>query len=310
MQQLNLFGELAEASGSQPGEPVCSVPVSETAADFGQLGLFSDRWLSATGAHAALERFELQEATSALHSLLQRYPGDRSLMERAAAIERLSGALAQARALGASTASALARVSRAVPAFIEPFWRRRLALAIEAEAGPGGVVEGVPAGFHWLALGQLSEAENSLRNTLERDPRDARARAYLADVLTLQGRQAPARAQYRDAFAQRPSLVDLERLRDAAVQRLPALAECEFEVPGDGVEWVAAIGVMTGTFLAPDWAALRATSSADARSTGVEFYHWLGRELLADSMPDRLACRRAMRALASQVFAQYMALKR
>jgi hypothetical protein len=80
-------------------------------------------------------------------------------------------------------------------------------------------------------------------------------------------------------------------------------------VPDDGWHWAAAIGVMTGLFMAPDWPALRATAPARSAAAGIEFYHWLGRELLADHLQERVACRRAMQGLSKTVFEQFMGIR-
>jgi len=167
----------------------------------------------------------------------------------------------------------------------------------------------VPIGY---VRARPQRAEASLRETLTREPSDAHARGYLGDALFAQGRGELARNEYRDALAEAPGEVDFARMLDREVAELPASAELEYEVPGPPREWAAATGILDGLFAPPrrlpeGWTE---TEALEALDPGIRFYRWLVRELSASSDAERIACRRAMKALAPKMLERVMRRRR
>lgn len=262
----------------------------------GQLDLFGDRWLRAAAAHRALETFDLEAATAALRDTVALYPSDISLLGRAERVSKLARTL---RETPGTRATALVAIEPEVPAFLSTAWNLQVATEIERELGAGGVLDGRPAGYFLLRAGAIERAERSLRATLARDRENGRARGYLGDALTARDQRSEARAEYRDALARSPRTVDLPSVSDVEVRDLPAVAEIDHDVPGDPVDWAAAVGVIEGTFARPhdvpsDW--LDAVV-LEVLAPGQQFYRWLVGELAARDDAERIACRRAMKAL-------------
>ncbi len=262
----------------------------------GQIDLFGDRWLRAAAAHRALETFDLDAATTALRDAVALYPSDTSLKGRAERVAKLAGTL---RETPGTRAAALVAIEHEVPAFLSTAWSLQVAAEIEQELGAGGVLDGRPAGYFLLRAGAIERAERSLRATLARDRDSGRARGYLGDALTARDQRTEARVEYRDALATSPRTVDLPNVSDIEVRDLPAVAEIDHEVPGDPVDWAAAVGIIEGTFVRPhdapsDWLD---TVVLEVLSPGQQFYRWLVGELAARGEAERIACRRAMKAL-------------
>lgn len=275
-------------------EPACLPPV-----DPRQMDLLGDRWSRVSAAHRALAEFDLDAAADALRHALQTYPGDDTLASRCRELEELGSALQQARDRTGSLVAALAGIGDRVPAYLRTAWHRSVAVEAERECGPGATVGGVPAGWHWLRAGEPAMAEASLRATLAREPADGRARGYLADALTVQGRSDEARAGYRDALATAPYAVDLAAVVDELVRDLPRAAEIDYEIPDTPVEWSAAVGLVAGVFGWPEDLPAEAFEAHELAGLppGLQFYRWLVRERASQDLDARVACRRAMKAL-------------
>jgi tetratricopeptide (TPR) repeat protein len=309
-EQLDLFGN----KPVQPAGPAAAVldehpAVAATPEPLpGQMDLFGDRWQRASAAHKALESFDLDAAADALREAVRLYPSDAALLERADLVARLAASWRGERPKKKSAALALAAIAPKIPAFLATYWHRRLAALIEEEAGAGAVLDGVPAGIHWLRAGDPVRAQESLRVTLAREPENCRARGYLADALFAQDRPSEARIAYREALAMAPSDVDMVSVLDAAVRDLPGLAEEEYELPGAPVEWAAAVGLLEGVFLTPpmiaqDWVT---TAALEGLASGIRFYRWLVAERAARADAERIACRRAMKMLSPRLLKELL----
>jgi tetratricopeptide (TPR) repeat protein len=308
-EQLDLFGCKpvlhAEPAPVAPEEIPPPAP-SQTLP--GQMDLFGDRWQRASAAHKALESFDLDGAAEALRETVRLYPDDAALLERADLVVRLAASLRGARHKYKSPARALAAIETKIPPFLATYWHRRLAELVEEEGGAGAVLDSVPAGLHWLRAGEVARAEESLRSTLAREPSECRARGYLADALFAQERQAEARIAYRDALALAPGQVDMLNVVDPSVRDLPSLGEDEYELPGASVEWAAAVGLLEGVFVRPphlpdDWVGAEAL---EPLAPGVRFYRWLVAEKVARDDAQRIACRRAMKALSPRLLKELL----
>jgi tetratricopeptide (TPR) repeat protein len=306
-EQLDLFTGLPvpafEGSTASDVEPAYFVSDAAQVLS-GQTDLFGDRWLRASAAHEALRSFDLEGAAEALDRAVRRYPGDLPLRERREVVARLADRLRREIGKKRSMAEALAAMAGTVPAFLEIQWHRRLAESMEAESGPGATFDGISAGLHWLRAGEAVRAEQSLRSTLARDPSDCRTFGYLADALVAQQRLSEARIAYRDALAASPRDVDFVNLADAAVRDLPRLAEYEYEVSDPPVEWAAAVGLIEGLFIPPPVVRHQdspAPTVIARLAPGLQFYRWLVAERAAGDDEERIACRRAMKALSPRL---------
>lgn len=314
--QLGLFDRKPQPAPPEPirtPEPPEPKPVAVAPpVDARQSDLFGDRTLGAAAVQRALFDFDLVGATEALRELVVRYPEDPALRERAGALASLAASLERGRAASPSEARALLAIAELVPAHLEAAWLRRIASTIESELGNGAALDGTPAGVYWLRADEAARAEVSLRETLLREPNDARARGHLGDALFAQGRGELARNEYRDALADAPGDVDLARLLDREVAELPASAEFEYEVTGPPHEWSAATGILEGLFKPPRRVPERWTEPAalESLAPGVRFYRWLAREISASSDAERIACRRAMKALAPKLLERVMRRRR
>lgn len=306
-EQLDLFGD----KPARPQEPVAPAPeplvpvVTEPGPLPGQMDLFGDRWLRASAALKALESFDLDLASEALREAVRLYPSDADLLGQANLVAGLAGSLQRAGA-SLSGARAMAAIEQEVPGFLGTYWHRSLAELMEEEGGSGAVLDGVPAGLHWLRAGDTSRAEESLRATLSCDAPNCRARAYLADALFVRGRQSEARMMYRDALASLPLEVDIAAVVDMAVRDLPCLAGEEYELPEPWVEWAAAVGLLEGVFIPPSDIILNPDA---ALLPGLRFYRWMVAERAARTDADRIACRRAMKALSPRLMREVVERK-
>lgn len=311
-EQLNLFGNttapMAEPVAVEPEEEPADVASGPLP---GQMDLFGDRWLRASAAHRAIETFDLDTAADALRETMRSYPSDALLRERADLVAKLAASLRKARRKNKSPARSLAAIGPQVPPFLATAWHARLAELMQEELGQGAVMEGIPAGLHWLRAGDPIRAEASLRLTIEREPSDCHARGILAEALFAQGRQHESRLVYRDALATSPAQVDVATAEDISVRDLPGLAEEEYELPGVPIEWAAAIGLLEGVFTPPaplpnDWLD---PASLEVLPPGVQFYRWLVAEKAALDHAKRIVCRRAMKALSPRLMKEVLARK-
>jgi hypothetical protein len=307
VRQLHLFEGINPASDSlSAGDATPDTPAptaTSRAADAPQMDLFGDRWRTASQVQEQLERFDLDAAWKAASPLVLRYPEDEALRKRANLIKRLSAALRAEKRRGVSPATALAALEPRVPPFLQVAWHRRLAVELENESGPTAELDGIPVGLHWLLASDLTKAEASFSQALASRPNDSRVRAYLADTLTLQGRRPLARIAYRDALASHPGQVDWDRVVDPDVRCLPDDVDWE-KRPERRMQWAAALGVITGLFVPPPASVV--SSSPPKMPRGLQFYHWLAREIGATTHDDRIACRRAMKGLCAELLQRFL----
>lgn len=98
---------------------------------------------------------------------------------------------------------------------------------------------------------------------------------------------------YRDALARSPLQVDIAAVADMAVRDLPSLADEDYELPSPTVEWAAAVGLIEGVFIPPS----TVPEESEELPPGVRFYRWMVAEKAARNDAERIACRRAMKAL-------------
>jgi hypothetical protein len=301
--QLDLFGRPgaqprpASVKPAESSPPTVETPPKSETID--QMDLFGDRWLRASRAHQALRSFDLDAASVALRAAVELYPNDQALREREATVSRLASVLRRARRMSRSPAKALGALERLVPSYVLPYYHAHLAAIVEEEFGSGATLGGVPAGLHWLRAGQFVRAEESLRVSVDRNPTDGRARAYLADTLMRLGRDSEAGFLYRDALASSPTQIDFENLVSEAVRLLPHRAELEYEVEGHPAEWAAAVGLLDGIFVVPspvpsDWTAPDVVARLPS---GIACYRWLVVERTTREHESRIASRRAIREL-------------
>lgn len=312
-EQLDLFAlrpravatPVAEAPATMAGDPVAQATL---VADEGQMDLFGDRWLRAAAAHKALETFDLEAASVALQETVRLYPSDTSLADRAHRVSELSASLSRAMRMTPSRAAALVAIEHEVPPYLARAWH----LSLAAEIDGGDVVEGRPAGFHWLCGGAVERAEQSLVATRSKDPENSRARGYLGDALFVQGHRAQSRTAYRDALAASHSQIDLERIQDLEVRDLSGLAEVDFELPGESFDWMAAVGLIEGMFARPESVPAHwfDASELEAIAPGIRFYRWLVREMASRDDAERIECRRAMKASSPRLFKEVLAKRR
>jgi len=275
-----------------------------------QLDLFEERTVRLARGRGALRAFDLSSAREELAACLLRYPEDREAREGLALACRLGDRLAELEVEHGDPVTALLFLEPEVGGATREGWHRRLAQDAERRHGSGCDVAGTPAGLHWLLGGDHEAAERSLRDTLGGRPGDARARAYLADVLFCRGQVRQARQEYIRAFLADPEAVDLGRLADPDVVALPAIAENEYEIPGPCLDWVAAVGTLEGVFPVPAATLPGIGAGADTHLTddspGRSFYRYLLEERRARSHKERVVARRRMKQISPSLLAAYL----
>lgn len=278
-----------------------------------QLDLFEEQTTHLTRARNALRALDLRAAREEFEACLARYPQDEAARRGLARATWLLDRLAELEAEAGDPVAALVQLEGDLDETTRQGWHLRLAREAERRLGPAGAVAGRPAALHWLAGGKPEQAERSLREALQHAPDDARLLAYLGDVLFLRDAVGEARASYRRAFATDPRAVDLPRLADPAVQDLPAVAGSEYEAPGDGTDWVAAVGTVEGIFLLPA-VELPLIDGAPAaigdEPPGRAFYRQLLRERAARSHAEQIRARRQMKALCPKLLAAHLERRR
>ena len=270
-----------------------------------QRDLFGDSWLKSNEAQAALNEFDLAGALALLAPIAQSCPDDEALQKLTATIKQLDGTLTGGVARSGSECVTLLSLDAQVPDFLRSAWHRRVARAVEQESQLAA--DRAVAGCHYLRAGELVAAEQTLRSTLAELPFHALARCHLADTLALQGRLPAARIEYRNALAQHPAEVDWAGLVDREVADLPAMAELDYGVQGDPLEWTAVVGVIEGIFMTPTAAPNRKPTPGDSPvSPGLQFYDWMVAELAATDNAVRLTARRQLKAISPTMLAKYL----
>ncbi|TMA65701.1 MAG: hypothetical protein E6J68_08760 [Deltaproteobacteria bacterium] len=236
-----------------------------------QLDLFAERTLHVVRARRALRDFDLAAACEEFRATLADFPSDSAARQE---LECASVLLA-----------------------------RRDHLAQQR-----GDMLGAVLALHWLLGGDLEQGERSLRATLARDPGNARARAAHGDALYRLGDVGGARVEYARAFAERPDGVALERIADPEVAALGAAAACEYEVDGDPVFWVAAVGAVEGIFDVPP--PTLPGLADEPTAPGLLFYRAMAEHRAARTHAERVAIRERMRRLSPTLFARYLERRR
>lgn len=311
MQQLDLFSgavdlqaledEAISLLAEADPEPQSSDPeVLE-----GQLSLFGEPWRRSHAVQQALDAFDLVAACSALNGLLIIYPEDPRLNSHAIRVARLAQRLVHdSRQFG--YLQALQDLGSHVPAPLQEAYHRKLATTLEQAERQAQGAASRDAGFHYLRAGDLPAAERALRTALEQNPTDARARAYLADVLVQLDKTQAARAEYRTALLQDPLAVDWPNVLDPDVADLPAIAEQDYGLEEAPESWAAALGVVDGVFMPPKTPS-QAVQADPQRPAGLQFYEGIAQELGAATPEARVEARRALKLLCPPLFRRYLA---
>jgi len=115
------------------------------------------------------------------------------------------------------------------------------------------------------------------------------------------------RASYLQAFLLGPAAVDLPHVKDPDVAVLPSAAENEYEIHGDCLDWVAAVGTVEGVFAAP-MAILPGMTAplpdvSDRNAPGRSFHKLITEERAARSLQEKVPLRQKMKALCPALFA-------
>ena len=273
-----------------------------------QLDLFAERTLHVVRARRALRDFDLAAACEEFRATLADFPSDsaaRQELECASALLARRDHLAQQHG---DMLGALLALREEVPPELLAAWHRGVAREAEALHGAGCIVQREPAGVYWLLGSDLEQGERSLRATLARDPGNARARAAHGDALYRLGDVGGARVEYARAFAERPDGVALERIADPEVAALGAAAACEYEVDGDPVFWVAAVGAVEGIFDVPP--PTLPGLADEPTAPGLLFYRAIAEHRAARTHAERVAIRERMRRLSPTLFARYLERRR
>lgn len=282
-----------------------------TANDPRQLGLFDDRTTRMESVRRALADFDLIEAIRQLGSCLARYPGDADARKSLNALTLLSNRLIALEAEKGEPILALLHLGEELGEVDRKGWHRRLATEAEALYGSGCDIARIPVGLHWLAAGNLDRAAQSLRDSLQVAPKNARSIAYLGDVLFLGNKVQSARVQYLRAFLLDPATIDLSHIADPEVESLAWVAENEYAIRGDCLEWVASVGTVEAVFPLPPrnlpgLAAVPADTDSPVNSTpGRSFYALIVEEQTARSTQEKIPIRQKMKALCPLLFKSY-----
>jgi tetratricopeptide (TPR) repeat protein len=274
-----------------------------------QLDLFDERISRITRARNAMAELDLTGAERAYSECLSRYPDDAEARQGLDDVRRLAEIFSTHGGEKNGVAAWLG-LKEIIVDTTKAAWHRRLAEAAEHRDGPGCEVDGVPVGLHYLAAGNLQEAERAIRDALRRSRDDARLTAYLGDVLFEMNEIPLARRSYLCAFLAEPERVDLGHLKDPDVASLLAIAENEYEIEGDVSDWIAAVGVVEGLFPVPGRTLpglddpMSATLSS--RTPGSLFYKLICDERSARELDERVTLRRQMKAVCPTLFEAYL----
>lgn len=326
MRQLSLFDDRTLFAAPVPldGDAAPS-PGGTTPA--GQLDLFARRTLRLSMAAEAIAAGELAEARRLLEEAVALDPADadvRRQAERVAALERRLGRARNSDAKAAALLEIARSLEPASGAFasLRRVLLRRVAEALRERDGDDGRLEGQPPGYYWLEAGDVAEAHASLTSAA-RVRRSARTLFLLADAATLLGEPA-ARRLYLEALLRDPFDPAFASVRDEAVRGLPDVARYELEIEEEPAAWAAPVGIVTGVLPPPVGLALdeidevgvasaeapRSAGQAEALLRGRRFVAALAAASSRDARRSGdavIEARRAMKQLASALFAAYMA---
>ncbi|MHB1843336.1 MAG: hypothetical protein ACYCWW_00695, partial [Deltaproteobacteria bacterium] len=120
------------------------------------------------------------------------------------------------------------------------------------------------------------------------------------------GEPQAARLEWARAAVDGPGAVDWERLADPEVAALPSIATSEYQVEGDAVGWVAAVGTVEGLFPWPTPRLFELSRAAETLPAGLRFHRLLCDERAARPLAERAALRRALKALCPPLLAAYL----
>lgn len=275
-----------------------------------QLDLFGDRERRRAEARARLLDFDLRGARALLLTSTTEDSSDGDARDALAVVDELATRIAAMVVGGTDPIAEPFVLAAELESSLLPAWHSCVARAAERRWGPAARVGQDPVGLHWLLAGRLVEAHASLALHLRQQPADARAHAYRGDVLWRIGDRAGARSSYLRAFTLDPHAVDRDRLADPQVRELEVLATTEYEVPGDPIEWVAAVGVVEHVlpFPEPELPGAEAELPAPPRREpqGLRFYELLVRERTARDHERRVELRSEMKRLCLALLAAYL----
>lgn len=199
---------------------------------------------------------------------------------------------------------------------------RTLAERAEEKRGTAGRAGGIPVARLWIEAGDATRARACAEAILAAEGESAELIACLADAYFVSGdtaMRAEARDLYRRALVLDPHGLDLSAIVDPEVRDLLPLAEMEYEVPGDPVEWLAIVGFLERVlpiahFGEADWA--RAGERGLLEPPVVEedprsFYHYLRVSESWQVFGDRgealrVEARKRLKAVAPEVYARYL----
>jgi hypothetical protein len=199
---------------------------------------------------------------------------------------------------------------------------RTLAERAEEKRGSAGRAGGVPVARLWIEASDADRARTCAEAILGAEGESAELVACLADAYFVSGdavMRAEARDLYRRALVLDPRGFDLAAVVDPEVRDLLSLAELEYEVPGDPVEWLATVGFLERVlpiahFGEADWA--RAGERGLLEPPVVEedprsFYHYLRVSESWQVFGDRgealrVEARKRLKAVAPEVYARYL----
>jgi hypothetical protein len=192
----------------------------------------------------------------------------------------------------------------------------------ERERGASGEAGGVPLARLFVEAGEAARARACAEAALRERGESAPLLACLANAYSLDEQNrflAEARDLYRRAFVLDPHAVDFESIVDGAVRDLVSLAELEYEVPGDPLEWLPTVGFLERVL------PIAHIDEAEVASKGIEglmeapvtpedsrsFYHYLR---VTESCHNfgvrgeaiRIEARKRLKAIAPQLYAKYL----
>lgn len=162
-----------------------------------------------------------------------------------------------------------------------------IARRAELEA-PGALVNGRPAGWHFLLAGRVEEARTSLAATIARGEKEGLCCVLLGNLALSEGSSGVARSWYLQGFLRDPVGVPVDRIADPAIpELLDDAAELELT---PAVAWVPLVGQARGLF-------------GPTRERSVDPKVERFQTLLQESRSGSTRVRRELKALAPALFA-------
>jgi len=274
-----------------------------------QLSIFDERQISLESANRALSDFNLAEALRLFESCLQRFPNDTTIRLRHDAVYSYYARLQTLKKETQCSLKALFYLGDELPTELRKGWNKRMAIEVERQLGACGTISGKPIGLFWLAADEIQKAVRSMRESLIISPNDARLHGYLGDALLAMNEKEAARIEYLHAFIIDPWAVDLIHLADQDILDIISSAVSEYEIAGDSLDWVAAVGTVEGLFPVLSFADFNKTTETcnradmDRSRPGHAFY-----SLILNERADRnkITYRQAMKKLCPLLFQAFL----